>query len=79
MTGKPPTRGRDAPHAGTDGPDEDALREALTDEAYHVRREAALALIDRADDGLDEATAQALAERVERDPDPDVRQFAVEA
>jgi HEAT repeat protein len=79
MTGELPAQGRDAPRAGADGPDEAALREALTAEASHVRREAALALIDRVDDGLDEATVRALAERVERDPDADVRQFAVEA
>lgn len=79
MTGELPTQGRDAPHAGADGPDEAALREALTAEACHVRREAALALIERADDGLDAVTTRALAERVARDTDADVRQFAVEA
>ncbi|HKL30364.1 MAG TPA: HEAT repeat domain-containing protein [Natrialbaceae archaeon] len=64
---------------GTDGPDEAVLRKALTHDDHQVRREAALTLIDRADDGLEGATARALTERVERDPDADVRQFAVEA
>ncbi|WP_226021238.1 HEAT repeat domain-containing protein [Halomicrobium salinisoli] len=58
---------------------EDGLREALEDDAARTRREAALALVDRAEAGLDDATVAALSERVRGDDDPDVRQFAVEA
>ncbi|MFB6195746.1 MAG: HEAT repeat domain-containing protein [Haloplanus sp.] len=61
--------------------DEATLRRRLaaTDADAHVRREAALGLVDVATGGLDDATAEALADRAERDPDADVRQFAVEA
>jgi len=59
--------------------DEATLRDHLGDPDPMARREAALGLVDAAVDGLDPATVDALADRVETDPDADVRQFAVEA
>lgn len=64
----------------TDHMAEATLRDALTDGERQVRRDATLALIDRAEEGgLNDDTRRALAERVENDGDADVRQFAVEA
>ncbi|MFC7323454.1 HEAT repeat domain-containing protein [Halorubrum rutilum] len=59
--------------------DESTLRDHLTADDPGVRRDAALGLVDASTDGLDEATVARLAERVEADADPDVRQFAAEA
>ncbi|MXR40698.1 HEAT repeat domain-containing protein, partial [Halobaculum sp. WSA2] len=59
--------------------DEQGLRTALRAPEAATRRDAALGLVDAAADGLAGETASRLAERVERDGDPDVRQFAVEA
>lgn len=59
--------------------DEQALRTALRAPEIATRRDAALGLIDVAGDGLARETVSRLAERAERDGDPDVRQFAVEA
>jgi len=60
--------------------DEADLRTALRSGDAPTRRDAALALVDRADEGgLEDRTAAALADRTTADPDPDVRQFAVEA
>ncbi|WP_225334360.1 HEAT repeat domain-containing protein [Halomicrobium urmianum] len=58
---------------------EDGLREVLSGDAARTRREAALALVDGAEESLDDATVAALTERVRGDDDADVRQFAVEA
>ncbi|WP_435181146.1 HEAT repeat domain-containing protein [Halorussus sp. AFM4] len=60
--------------------DEADLRDLLDDDREPVRRDAALALVDRADaGGLEPATANALADRLAADDSADVRQFAVEA
>jgi len=60
--------------------DEDALRAALDADAGTRRRDAALGLVDlAAADGLGAETRRALRAAVEDDPEPDVRQFAVEA
>ncbi|WP_135805455.1 HEAT repeat domain-containing protein [Halorussus marinus] len=65
-------------HAPAD--DEADLRSLLASPREPERRDAALALVDRADEaGIDEATIGALAERVRTDDSTDVRQFAVEA
>jgi len=58
--------------------DEAGRREALAGDE-RTRREAALALVDSATDGLASATVAALSERVRQDNSPEVRQFAVEA
>ena len=55
------------------------LRDRLTADDPETRRDAALGLVDAATDGLDESTVDRLAERMEEDADPDVRQFATEA
>ncbi|AQL43888.1 hypothetical protein BV210_14760 [Halorientalis sp. IM1011] len=56
------------------------LRTALSDEDAGTRRDAALALLDRArDTGVADETRKALAAGARTDDDPDVRQFAVEA
>jgi HEAT repeat protein len=55
------------------------LREALVEADFQGRREAALALVDRAEGGLDAETRRLLTRRITEDPDADVRQFAVEA
>ncbi|GAA0204561.1 HEAT repeat domain-containing protein [Halobaculum roseum] len=59
--------------------DEQSLRTALRAPEAATRRDAALGLVDAAADGLAGETVSRLGERVERDSDPDVRQFAVEA
>jgi len=59
--------------------DESTLRDRLTADDPVTRRDAALGLVDAATDGLDESTVARLAERTERDADPEVRQFAAEA
>jgi HEAT repeat protein len=58
---------------------ETALRELLETDDSPNRRDAALGLVDRADDGLNADTVAALGEHITADPDADVRQFAVEA
>ncbi|NEU55536.1 HEAT repeat domain-containing protein [Halorussus sp. MSC15.2] len=63
-----------------DGGDESDLRSLLDSPREYERRDAALALVDEAEsDGLDAATASALADRLAEDDSEDVRQFAVEA
>jgi len=65
-------------HAPAD--DERELRSLLESPTERERRDAALALVDRADEaGLADETVAALAERVATDDSTDVRQFAVEA
>ncbi|MFB6129170.1 MAG: HEAT repeat domain-containing protein, partial [Halorhabdus sp.] len=59
--------------------DEAELRANLERDVVQRRRDAAVGLVDVAASGLDERTRAALAERIRTDPDPDVRQFAVEA
>lgn len=60
--------------------DEASLRDALADEAAGARRDAALGLRARAEaDDLAPATVDRLATVATTDPDPDARQFAVEA
>ncbi|UIP01436.1 HEAT repeat domain-containing protein (plasmid) [Halobaculum sp. CBA1158] len=65
--------------------DERELRTALRAPAPSTRRDAALGLVDLAADadetgsGLADRTLSRLADRVRRDGDPEVRQFAVEA
>lgn len=59
--------------------DEGSLRDLLDADRTCVRRDAALALVDRANDGLADATTAALADRATDDDAVDVRQFAVEA
>ncbi|WP_435064346.1 HEAT repeat domain-containing protein [Halobaculum sp. EA56] len=59
--------------------DEQSLRAGLRAPEAATRRDAALGLVDAAADGLAGETVSRLAERAERDDDPDVRQFAVEA
>lgn len=69
-------------HSATDrapAETESGLRTALAAEDTHVRRDAALALVSQAAAGLEPVTIDALARRARTDPDPDVRQFAVEA
>jgi len=78
MTGEPTPS---SPDADTESADtaEATLRDALADGDRQVRRDATLALVDRAEDGgLNDDTRRELAERVEDDGDADVRQFAVE-
>ena len=58
--------------------DEAGLRSAL-DDPQPTRRDAALALVDDADDGLEPATVRALDELVREATDDETRQFAVEA
>lgn len=62
-----------------DDADETDLRAALGAERPKVRQDAALALVDRADDGLEPKTVAALRGRAVDDTDADVRQFAAEA
>jgi len=65
-------------HAPAD--DERDLRSLLESPSERERRDAALALVDRADEaGLAGETVAALADRVATDDSTDVRQFAVEA
>lgn len=59
--------------------DETELRRALTADRARTRRDAALALVDLAEDGLADETVQVLGERAGEDSEADVRQFAVEA
>lgn len=78
-------RARSPAKAGGDGTaeaasDEDALRSLLASPRDRERRDAALALVDRADDaGLAPETVDALADRLADEAVADVRQFAVEA
>lgn len=58
--------------------DEAELREALDAARARVRQDAAIALVEAAESGIEQATLDALKERVD-DEDPEVRQFAVEA
>lgn len=59
--------------------DERRLRTLVTDGDERAKRNAALALVDHAADGLNDATVTALSEAARTADDPDVRQFAVEA
>ncbi|WP_435365183.1 HEAT repeat domain-containing protein [Haloarchaeobius sp. DYHT-AS-18] len=59
--------------------DEPGLRQALGAAEPRTRQDAAIALVDRAGDGLAAATVDRLAARAREDDDPEVRQFAVEA
>ncbi|QZP39662.1 HEAT repeat domain-containing protein [Halobaculum magnesiiphilum] len=59
--------------------DEQTLQTSLRAPEAATRRDAALGLVDAAEEGLAGETLSRLAERVERDGNPDVRQFAVEA
>lgn len=58
---------------------EDDIRAALTADRVRIRRNAALALVDRAAEGIDAETVALLRDRAVEDPDADVRQFAAEA
>ncbi|WP_436932631.1 HEAT repeat domain-containing protein [Halosimplex halobium] len=58
--------------------DEAGLRAALSDDQPR-KRDAALALVDAAEEGLSDETVDALAETARSAGDPDTRQFAVEA
>ncbi|WP_458208132.1 HEAT repeat domain-containing protein [Haladaptatus sp. NG-SE-30] len=58
--------------------DEAELRSLLESPFAGERRDAALALVDRAEDGLDDGTVAALTDHVQ-DEDVDVRQFSIEA
>ncbi|WP_424019293.1 HEAT repeat domain-containing protein [Halorientalis pallida] len=59
---------------------ETRLLAALSADEARTRRDATLALVDRArDDGLGDDLREALAATARTDDDPDVRQFAVEA
>jgi len=62
-----------------DDADEAELRAALGAERPKIRQDAALALVDRADGGLEPKTIAALQERARGDHDPNVRQFTAEA
>ncbi|WP_276299143.1 HEAT repeat domain-containing protein [Halorussus lipolyticus] len=71
-----PLRGRDD---STDRDDEADLRSLLASACEYERRNAVLALVERAeDDGLDAETTSKLADRLAEDDSADVRQFAVE-
>jgi len=59
--------------------DEAGLCEALNEGDARVRQDAAVALVDAAEGGLDPQTSVELRRRVNVDEDPQVRQFAVEA
>jgi len=63
----------------TPGETEAAVRDALDARRVRTRQDAAIALVDAAESGLDRPTIDALGERALEDDDPEVRQFAVEA
>jgi HEAT repeat protein len=63
----------------TPGDTEAEVRDALDDARDRTRQDAAIALVDAAESGLDRATVDALEERALEDEDSEVRQFAVEA
>jgi len=77
MTGDPHANWSARGRAST--ADEDALRGRLDADDATTRCAAALGLVDAATGGLDSGTIDALEERAGGDPDPDVRQFAIEA
>lgn len=73
------TENRDEPDGDENG-DETRLRRLLDSPSEYERRDAALALVDEAESGgLGPATVEALADRLGKDDNEDVRQFAVEA
>ncbi|WP_276272172.1 HEAT repeat domain-containing protein [Haloarcula litorea] len=61
------------------GDSETEVRAALSADTARTRQDAAIALVDAAESGLEAATVDALEARVREDDDPEVRQFAVEA
>ncbi|KAA9396461.1 HEAT repeat domain-containing protein [Haloarcula sp. CBA1130] len=63
----------------TPGETETEVRDALDARRVRTRQDAAIALVDAADSGLDRSTIDALGERAVEDEDHEVRQFAVEA